>query len=370
MAPKAKGKAKAKTKAKPVVKPPEAEKGKSMVDMAKVKAKARPVGPVGDKNWEEEPSRDPRQDNWRQLPEAWCKACEAAFNDYKSSGDTAKRRASVDKDCTVDFELMTCMKKGSAGKSFVVPIRRLGKDDGQPTHPDPSKSHPWFVKKSAMADKSGDWLTNDFFWKAFCACLAKAGKKVKFSPEDLFDFQYNKDYRDWTGADKEKRGGLMYGIPKGWKRFACRVKNKYGDDNKWLRLDGGDGEWAVAYHGTTSEALVPIIDGGLKAGGAQAYKNSKDARTGKKIGVGIYCTPGMGVAEEYAMSRGGGGTKVDGKRVHFVLQCRVMPDAIMRCHDEDKNPGAYWVVNSDTHIRPYGVLVKEAKPEEDGSDSS
>jgi hypothetical protein len=367
MAPKtAKSKPAAKTK---VVKPKAADAGKSIADMAKIKTKSRPVAAVGDKNWEEEPSRDPRQDNWRQMPEGWCKTCEAAFDAYQASGGSSGRRKTIDKVCTVDFQLMTCMKKFDDGKSYVVPIRRLNKEDGQPSHPDPSKNHPWFEKKSNLAEKKGDWLTNGLFWKAFCKCLKKAGKPVKFQPEDLFDFQFNRDYREWDGAKKEKRGGVNYAIPKGWKRFACRVKNKYGDDNKWLRLDGGEGEWAVAYHGTTSDALVPIIDGGLKAGSAQAYKTNKDARTGAKIGVGIYCTPSIKVAEEYAESRGGG-TKAEGHSVHFVLQCRVMPDAIRRCHDEDKNEEAYWVVNDATHIRPYGVLVKEAKGDGEDSDSS
>jgi len=222
--------------------------------------------------------------------------------------------------------------------------------------------HPWFEKKVSLTEKEGDWLSNEFFWKAFCTCLEKAGRKVTALPEDLFDFQYNKDYRDWSGPSTETRGGIEYHVPKGWKRFSCRVKNKYGSDNRWLRLDGGEGEWAVAYHGTTEDALVPIIDGGLKAGAAQMYKSSKDVRTGQKIGVGIYCTPSMSVAEDFAKSRGSGGTSIDGHVVNFVLQCRVQPDAIKRCHDEKKTDRAYWVLNSDTHIRPYGLLVREVVP--------
>jgi len=236
-------------------------------------------------------------------------------------------------------------------------IRRLSKE-GEQTHPDPKEMHPWFHKKAASTEK-GDWLSNDFFWKAFCACLKKAGRTVTEKPEDLFDFQYNRDYRDWDGPEKEVRGGIEYSLPKGWKRYACRVKNKYGSDNSWLRLDGCDGEWAVAYHGTTAGALVPILEGGLKAGSAQAYQHKKDVRTGQTIGKGIYCTPSISVAESYAKQQGGVGTQLDGHAVHFVLQCRVKPDAILRCHDETTHESAYWVVTSPEDIRPYGVLVRE-----------
>jgi hypothetical protein len=363
MAPKTKAKAKTVT-----VKA--AEKGKTMAVMAKAKAKSRPVAPVGDQNWEEEPSGDPRRDNWRLLQEARCKALEEGFDAYEASGGSSGRRKTIDKHGTADYQLMTMLKEEDSGKSIVVPIRRLDKVTGQPSHPDPSKNHPWFNKKIDLVEKDSDWLNNEFFWKAFCKCLKKAGRKIDFKPEDLFDFQFNRDYREWSGPEKEKRGGINYVVPKGWKRFSCRVKGKYGDDNKWLRLDGGEGEWAVAYHGTTSDALVPIIDGGLKAGKAQMYKGKKDARTGKTIGVGVYATPSMQVAENFANSRSGGATKIEGRAVHFVLQCRVMPDAIKRCHDEDKHDQAYWVLNDPTHIRPYGVLVKEVAKGDDDSDSS
>eukprot|EP00419_Tripos_fusus_P089331 CAMPEP_0172842666 /NCGR_PEP_ID=MMETSP1075-20121228/30895_1 /TAXON_ID=2916 /ORGANISM="Ceratium fusus, Strain PA161109" /LENGTH=200 /DNA_ID=CAMNT_0013686825 /DNA_START=11 /DNA_END=609 /DNA_ORIENTATION=+ len=200
-----------------------------------------------------------------------------------------------------------------------------------------------------MSEKDNDWLSNEFFWKAFCECCHLAGREVTDKAEDLFDFQHNRDYRDWDGPEKEERGGIAYSIPKGWKRFACRVKGKFGDDNAWLRLDGGDGEWATAYHGTSYEALVPILDGGLLPGKAQAYRERKDVRTGETIGEGVYCSPSMMVAERYANSRGkDGGTEIDGHSIFFVLQCRVNPKQMKRAHDEDKvefsDSKPYWIL--------------------------
>jgi len=277
----------------------------------------------------------------------------------------------VNDHCSVDFQLMTARKKVEGrDRPIIVPIRRKDRDTGKQTHPDPEKNHPWFDKKVEMADGKGDWLTSEFFFKAFCKCCEMAGREVTQTAEELFDFQHNKDYRDWTEASEEVRGGLRYSIPKGWKRFSCRVKGKFGDDNSWLRLDGGDGEWAVAYHGTSYEALVPILDGGLIVGAAQAFKKDKDVRTGEIIGEGVYCSPSMAVGENYAgagsLARGAkGGTPIDGHNVYFVLQCRVNPDKIKRCHDEATDDFTsptrpYWVLNDPADIRPYAILVREA----------
>jgi hypothetical protein len=320
--------------------------------------------------WEEEPSGDPRGTAWRRWPESWRRSTEKSFAVFRSSNGKQGRRATVAEDCTIDFQLLTCRKveKGKGkdkGKPMIVPVRRRDPETQELTHPPEGELHPWFEKRVSLHDREDDWLTNDFFWEAFCRCCEKAGRKVTAKPADLFDFQYNRDYRDWSGQEKEVRGGIGYSLPKGWKRFACRVKGKFGSDNSWLRLDGGPGEWAIAYHGTSYEALVPILDGGLKAGSAQAFKGNKDTRTGEVIGTGVYCSPSMLVAERYAGSRGGsGGTDIGDHSVFFVLQCRVNPAKIKRCHDEEKSAftdhSPYWVLNNPDDIRPYGILVREA----------
>ena len=63
----------------------------------------------------------------------------------------------------------------------------------------------------------------------------------------------------------ERRGGVLYRPPAGWKRFALRVKGKYdGGDDGWLKMDGGPSEWAVAYHGTAMKVVPLIVKGGFR----------------------------------------------------------------------------------------------------------
>merc|ERR1719169_311423 len=124
---------------------------------------------------------------------------------------------------------MTWRKATSGdGRPKIVPIRRklltmagpgrqnlvIPKDakTGQQTHPDPSKNHPWFEKRVSLRDSEGDWLNNKFFWQAFSQCLRAGGSEVTGKPEDFFDFRYNMDYRLWTGAEEELRGGIKYAI--------------------------------------------------------------------------------------------------------------------------------------------------------------
>lgn len=347
-----------------VLSPAAGEEAPRYVISARSGAAGRAPGPAPEAetgSWEEEPSGDPRNGNWRRWPPHWQKAANKLFALYQASGCKESHRGDVTDSCSVDFALMTCAKSiNGQEKRRVLPIRLMG-ENCQQKAPDPAKNHPWYERKSIRSEREGDWLTNDFFWGAFRECCRRAGREVQARPEDLFDFQHNKDYRRWTGPRTEVRGGLKYSIPQGWKRFSCRVKGKFGD-NAWLGLDGASGEWAIAYHGTSYEALAPILDGGLIIGSAQAYRTKRDARTGETIGDGVYCTPSLAVAEEYAMSRGSGwrGTEIGGHNVLFVLQCRVRPDRIKRCHDEDAHSSPYWVVNSPDDIRPYGILVKRA----------
>jgi RNA:NAD 2'-phosphotransferase (TPT1/KptA family) len=52
----------------------------------------------------------------------------------------------------------------------------------------------------------------------------------------------------------------------GYFGYALNVKNKYGDNNKWLGMDGNDEEWRILYHGTKHEFLKNIVRGGLREG--------------------------------------------------------------------------------------------------------
>merc|ERR1711904_242156 len=238
-------------------------------------------------------------------------------------------------------------------RAKVLPLRRL--EGGVQTHPPPDRPHPWFLKRVQERD-SKDWFNNDFFFKAFTKAMNDAGHAVEAEANTIFDFRFNQDFRGKPEGEPAMRGGVMYKEPVGWKKFATRVKGLFDDgNNSWLCLDGRAGEWAIAYHGTNFAAMPGILNGGMKVGDRQAYKDFKDARTGEKIGTGIYCTPNVNTAAEYSPV-----VEVDGKQVQFVFQCRVRPEAIKRIHEEvGRESGAYWLINDPSDIRPYGVLARE-----------
>eukprot|EP00931_Biecheleriopsis_adriatica_P080661 TRINITY_DN54010_c0_g1_i1.p1 TRINITY_DN54010_c0_g1~~TRINITY_DN54010_c0_g1_i1.p1 ORF type:complete len:351 (+),score=36.63 TRINITY_DN54010_c0_g1_i1:89-1054(+) len=302
------------------------------------------------------------EDDWQPISEEHGRKIEYLFSMYDATTIGKECRFDIDDTSKVDFRLMTQSKLSAKGKYIIFPIRRRDGQSGKQTHPPPGQKHPWFEKRVALQEMRApdDRLTKERFWEAFCECLERGGFYVdpSLQPESLFDFQHNRDYRNWAGPDSEIRGGIRYYVPIGWKKFAVRVKKRYGEDKSWLRLDGGPGEWAVAYHGTSSQALAPIIAGSLKVGSAQVCKDQRDIRTGELIGTGIYCTPSTQVAQNYADMRSGCSCGGDDK-LRFVLQCRVRPGAIKRVHDEETNPHAYWLVNDPADIRPYGVLVQD-----------
>lgn len=165
-------------------------------------------------------------------------------------------------------------------------------------------------------------------------------------PDDLFDSQYDYDFTNINDSGKKfMRGGLEYKRPCGWKRYALKVDNKYGD-NAWLGSQGNsnnDSEWAVSYHGTKIYCAEPISREGLKPGHNNAY------------GVGVYCTPNISTAEEYAEVFQNPKTK---KKYKIVFQNRVKPSAIVRCKSKG-GPADYWYVENGKDIRPYSICIKE-----------
>lgn len=266
---------------------------------------------------------------------------------------------------SVDFELMS--ETITAGQDMVIteprtfPVRRLRREGRaqlwSAVSPDPARPHPLRLRR--ILEKDGaDWLNNEFFWRAFQVVLRKSGHRVDPTSADrTFDFANNQDYRHgWRGPRVLIRGGAEYEVPLGWKRYAVRVAGNYDDgDNAWMSLDGREGEWAVAYHGTHHEALAPIVLDGLKAGSRQMFQ--------KEVGKGVYVTPLLRTAQAYAEE-----VCLDGHRVQFVVQCRVRPSAIKICSRAD-----YWVINDSKDLRPYGILVRDRgvpKPEQNHSSAS
>jgi hypothetical protein len=71
-------------------------------------------------------------------------------------------------------------------------------------------------------------------------------------------------------------------------------------------MDNNPGEWYVAYHGIRipdnkimHKVVSNIMNDGLIEGANQAYATDKCRKTGKTVGVGIYCTPNLETARSY-----------------------------------------------------------------------
>ena len=180
---------------------------------------------------------------------------------------------------------------------------------------------------------------------------------IKLSKDQL-DPEGNRKYGWGIG---EQRAGINYDPPLGWTGIGLKVKGKYDNgDDTWIGMNNVPGEWCVAYHGVgrnQSSYNVKKVVGKIikskefKPGAGQAHKNCQDLNhPWNKVGEGVYCTPHIKTAENYA-----GITNINGISYKTVLMLRVKPEAIRYCADA----GDYWVVNcTDDEIRPYRILYK------------
>lgn len=163
------------------------------------------------------------------------------------------------------------------------------------------------------------------------------------------DFQFPND-----SGDIQKRGGLDYYQPNNqFFRKGLKVLDKYPQDG-WLNMDGNPNEWAVAFHGISSNpdfVLPKVINEGMREGPAQAYADYICQRSGQRVGVGVYCTPNINVALTGYTSQK---MNVQGKNYSVIMQCRVKPSAIKWTQAQD-----YWVINDPKDIRPYGIIFKK-----------
>lgn len=162
----------------------------------------------------------------------------------------------------------------------------------------------------------------------------------------------------------EKRGSKKYYPPVGWTGIGLKVLDKY-ENNTWIGMDNRAGEWCVAYHGAANgkppdkvkKVLGLIYNGGLKPGIGQAHENCPDFyHKGKKVGKGVYCSPKIKTAQEFA-----GKCKINGKEYYAVFMLRVMPNKIRFCDqcEDSRKPNFYWVLNgTPDEIRPYRILFK------------
>ena len=190
--------------------------------------------------------------------------------------------------------------------------------------------------------------------------------EYKLIINELLCNQFNiKNYIDYRGnfiiPNKNlntKRGKEEYDPPYGWFGVGLKVLGKYADDN-WINDKDETSKWAIAYHGLgRMKSLdeiknilknVIIKEEGLIPGSSQIKYNCNDIRNqGKKIGIGVYLTQSLNIAEGYS-----GIIPFNNKKYKIILMTRVMIDKIRE--PEDFN---YWILNKE-YIRVYRILLKE-----------
>ena len=161
----------------------------------------------------------------------------------------------------------------------------------------------------------------------------------------------------------EKRGGLDYDPPLGYIGIGLKVMDNYPPDNIWIGMKNIPGEWCVAYHGvgkklTDSNEIKRVVglisNYTIKPGERQKHENHDDIyHEGQKVGRGVYITPLIETAEQYA-----GICNINGKKYKVVMMVRVNPSARRGCSCFKD----YWVVNgTPDEVRPYRILYKECK---------
>ena len=174
----------------------------------------------------------------------------------------------------------------------------------------------------------------------------------------MLDYRGNNRDGGWA-KEGEKRGGEEYIPPAGWIGYGLKVKDVY-DNDTWIGMENLEGEWGVAYHGVARQensANVQkitgnIYKGGFKPSGAGKCTNDDDIRhPGKKCGLGVYCTPDIKYAEDYA-----GKIKFNNEEYKCVLMLRVNPEKIRQ---SKRFPKEYILEPNSDEIRPYRILLKK-----------
>ncbi|KAI1703299.1 poly(ADP-ribose) polymerase catalytic domain-containing protein [Ditylenchus destructor] len=166
--------------------------------------------------------------------------------------------------------------------------------------------------------------------------------------------KWHVDLRNVTDNGKTRfRGGRAYNRPLGCMRFGIRVLDKH-EDNKWIGLKGVErvrtnthGEWPVAYHGTSEQSVLSILEEGFRLDKGKRFS----------YGHGIYCTPDPKTALAYAFK-----SVYQGEELRLIIQCRVDP-AKVQVVAKPAGFGEFWLVPSGQEIRPYAVCAYEKPPD-------
>ena len=203
----------------------------------------------------------------------------------------------------------------------------------------------------------------------------KVIKDIKFSmllkgcliSEEMFDTKWNNEGSGWANKG-EKRGGALYDPPKDYYGYGLRVSQLYDNRNDtWLGMKNIKGEWWVAYHGAgrwaneedIKKIIKNIVENGLNSGQGhnnqvhESYNNinPKSNAEYQRVGVGVYLTNKIQVAETYA-----GRVKDNNENEYkVVFMCRVCPNKVRI----SENDPSYFVLDPNKDcIRPYRILLK------------
>ncbi len=150
-----------------------------------------------------------------------------------------------------------------------------------------------------------------------------------------FDIDRNENYTSKDQSRGQQCGNHPYHLPIGWFYHALHVSNKYPNGNTWVGRRNIDGEWPVAFHGTSSRANED------STGDAQGLF----ATTHCNGGADMYTT-------SFTVSNGD-----HDETFRMAFQCRVRPDSFTTDTDVVEI-GEAWRVIDPRAIRPDGLLLK------------
>ena len=267
-------------------------------------------------------------------------------NEYEKFKENLKLKLSKDYNIPPEKIIVTLPQKGSFHVQVIFQSEEFN-NLNKKQFIDKFKNDPEFGELSNLKDIHEEIIMGGF----------------KLTP-NILDPEGNRN----TGwAIGEQRGGKDYDPPLGWIGIGLKVKGNFdkGDDT-WIGMNNSPGEWCVAYHGVGSAQnsdkvklfTHKIIKDGFKPGERQAHSECMDQfHPGKKVGNGVYCTPSIKTAENFA-----GKSNINGVDFKIVLMVRVKPNKIRHCDScsDSRAPYNYWVVNGTTdEIRPYRILYKK-----------
>eukprot|EP00042_Codosiga_hollandica_P039933 m.338426 g.338426 ORF g.338426 m.338426 type:complete len:771 (+) comp55733_c0_seq6:48-2360(+) len=196
-------------------------------------------------------------------------------------------------------------------------------------------------------------------------------------PLDLFDPSYNRDFGTSQYVlgqpPNEDRGSEPYYPPTGWFRHGLKVSNKY-DNNRWLTMTNADGEWPVAFHGSTLASARAVVHTRILGGQADEFRReAARMNPASDVEQAVYVNPDVYVcdldgaipATQIWVMTPEGGLKAETFKVAF--QCRI--DKALRTqhkpwqgHPHSSLPqgnNSVYRMYSLNAVRPYGLLIKK-----------